>query len=635
MINAIMICMKQYSDTSPLPGITGWRRIATVILIAMIQIAAFSLTPVLAEDLSPQTVLVDWGGRRLFVAELTGRQVVAVDLVSWQVMARVKVPDQPAALALSLDGRKLYVAGAAPEGHIYAVDVERFRVVATYDVGHTPSALAVGGDGSVLYVCNRFNNDVSVVDLKDGKDVVRIPVSREPVAAAVTPDGKQLVVANLLPAMPADGDYVAAVVTLIDTATRCVSTNITLPNGSTSLRGVCVSPDGRQAYVTHTLARYQLPTTQLDRGWMNTSAISIIDMATRTLFATFLLDDVDLGAANPWGVVCSPDGRMLCVAHAGSHEISIIDRVALNEKLGRLATGQKVSEVSAALSDVPNDLSFLVDIRRRVGLGGNGPRGIAFAGNSIVAAEYFTDSLGVVAVATGAPPVGREIALGKPRKQTPERMGEMYFNDARFCFQHWQSCATCHPDGRVDGLNWDLLNDGIGNPKNVKNMLLAFKTPPSMSFGIREDAAEAVRAGIKYIQFAVRPEEDAAAIDSYLKAMKPVPSPRLVKGSLSKAARRGAKGFTKAGCAACHRPPLFTNLEQYDVGTATGLDKGKPIDTPSLVEAWRTAPYLHTGGAMTVKDAFLRCSVGKECGGGASKLSPEEMSDLSEYILSQ
>ena len=28
------------------------------------------------------------------------------------------------------------------------------------------------------------------------------------------------------------------------------------------------------------------------------------------------------------------------------------------------------------------------------------------------------------------------------------------------------SCATCHPDGRSDGLNWDLLNDGIGNPKN-------------------------------------------------------------------------------------------------------------------------------------------------------------------------
>jgi hypothetical protein len=42
-----------------------------------------------------------------------------------------------------------------------------------------------------------------------------------------------------------------------------------------------VSPDGRFAYVTHTLGRYQLPTTQLERGWMNTNALSIIDVGRR------------------------------------------------------------------------------------------------------------------------------------------------------------------------------------------------------------------------------------------------------------------------------------------------------------------------------------------------------------------
>ena len=34
-----------------------------------------------------------------------------------------------------------------------------------------------------------------------------------------------------------------------------------------------------------------------------------------------------------------------------------------------------------------------------------------------------------------------------------------------------------------------------------------------------------MRAGITHIQFAVRPEEDAVAIDEYLKTLQPVPSP--------------------------------------------------------------------------------------------------------------
>ena len=28
-------------------------------------------------------------------------------------------------------------------------------------------------------------------------------------------------------------------------------------------------------------------------------------------------------------------------------------------------------------------------------------------------------------------------------------------------------------------MNWNLLNDGMGNPKNVKSMLLAHATPPT------------------------------------------------------------------------------------------------------------------------------------------------------------
>jgi len=154
-----------------------------------------------------------------------------------------------------------------------------------------------------------------------------------------------------------------------------------------------------------------------------------------------------------------------------------------------------------------------------------------------------------------------------------------------------------------------------------------------MSLGIRENAAAGVRAGLKFIQFAVRPEADALAIDAYLSKMKPVPSPYLVKGKLSPSAQRGQKVFKQAGCIACHSGRLYTDLQRYDMGMGEGLDKGKPFDTPTLAECWRTAPYFHDGRVSTMKEAFLKFNPDDKHG-RTSKLSPRELDDLVDYVLS-
>ena len=51
---------------------------------------------------------------------------------------------------------------------------------------------------------------------------------------------------------------------------------------------------------------------------------------------------------------------------------------------------------STAAADVPNDLAFLVGLRRRIKLDGIGPRGVAVVGSTVYVAEYFTDTLAVV-----------------------------------------------------------------------------------------------------------------------------------------------------------------------------------------------------------------------------------------------
>ena len=46
---------------------------------------------------------------------------------------------------------------------------------------------------------------------------------------------------------------------------------------------------------------------------------------SKKLINTVSLDDVDLGAADPWGVATTADGKWICVTHAGTHELSLID----------------------------------------------------------------------------------------------------------------------------------------------------------------------------------------------------------------------------------------------------------------------------------------------------------------------
>jgi cytochrome c peroxidase len=282
-----------------------------------------------------------------------------------------------------------------------------------------------------------------------------------------------------------------------------------------------------------------------------------------------------------------------------------------------------------------NDLTFLLGLRRRVRLAGNGPRGLAVIGSTALVAEYFSDSIGAVDIGSGAQSPARSLPLGPREPLTDVRRGEMLFHDATLCFQQWQSCATCHPGAaRVDGLNWDLLNDGIGSPRSAKSLLLVHQTPPAMAMGVRANAQAAVRAGIKSVLLAARPDEDAAAMDEYLKSLKPVPSPHLVNGELSPAARRGRKVFEESGCARCHPLPLYTDLRSYDVGTGQGSEENSKLDTPTLVEVWRTAPYLHDGRAVTLEEVLTRHNP-DDRHGVTSGLTAEQISDLAEFVLSQ
>jgi YVTN family beta-propeller protein len=565
--------------------------------------------------LSPSDLVADADNDLLYVVESTASRIGIVSLEDYTRVDSIDLPQDPTGVALSSDGSTLYVTAGISDGAVYVVDTASRMVTQTISVGHSPREPVLTSSEDTLYVCERFQNTVAVVDLTAGSVSNRIDVVREPHGAALTPDGATLIVANLLPHQPSLEYGVAASVSLIDTASGTVSTNIVLPPGSHSLRDVAISPDGSYAVVAHTLGRFRVTPSQFLRGWANTSAMSIIDVSSGMLYNTVDIDDLDEGAANPWGMAFTDDGETLCIAHAGTHELSAIDWTDL------------LSELSSETDMVCDDISYLAGMRRRLPLPGNGPRGLAIVGTKVYTANYFSDSLAVADVTEGQEYTAQEIVIGWEKPQTDVRLGNQYFHDATLSAAQWQSCSSCHPDVRADGLNWDELNDGFGNPKNVKSLLYTHYTWPTTVTGVRANAETSVLAGLLYSHYRKVHYDENLYIDEFLKAEDSVPSPYLVDGELSEAAQRGQVLF-EARCATCHSGSYLTDQELHDVGTETDIEAG-PFDTPSLLEAWRTAPYLHDGRAQTLEDV-----VEVFHSSSASGLSDEQIDDLVEYVNS-
>jgi len=519
-------------------------------------------------------------------------------------------PDAPTGVATI--GDYAYITTFETTGRVHFLSLKTGVVEKVLETGSGATSPLLSSDGKTLYVLNQFQTTVSEIDLSKGVVTKSVRVLREPSCAVLSQDNKYLFVSNYLPEQRADIDTVASCVSVIDLKSFTKVKDIQLANGSNALRGMCLSPDGKYVFITHNLGRFQVPTNQLQQGWMNTSAITIVDVSKLENVGSVLLDDPDRGAAGIWGIHCTAD--KMIISHSGTHEISVVNYPGMMERF--MAYPDK--------SSLDYDLRFLYGLRQRIPLEGNGPRNFTISNGKVYIPTYFSDTLNVVSLTDNQL---KSHALAPNRIESSIDKGEKYFHDAAYCFQGWQSCIGCHPDARTDGMNWDLMNDGIGNPKNCKSMLYSHVTAPSMISGIRETAEAAVRKGFALIQFAEISEEKAVCVDDYLKALRPVPSPYLVNGKLSEKAEQGKKVYDQLNCGECHSGVYYTDLKLHRIGEDIEFEKG--WDTPTLIEVWRTAPYLFDGRAATMKDVFETHKHGIN-----KKVSKKEIEALVEYVNS-
>ena len=570
--------------------------------------------------ISASRIDVTSDGKFAFVNDETAQKVYKIDLSSNAKVKEITVGEQVNNVVVN--GSDVYVLYGELDGKVAKYTTDLTAVGNAVSVGHTPSDAVV--NSGKLFVTNRFTNDISVINPSSMTVTKTIDVSREPLAITAA-NGKLYVACNLQDGKAIDSS-VASKISVIDPSGLTKIKDIKLLNGSVNAKDLCASPDGAYVYVSHGLGRYAYPTSQLDRGWVNTNAVTILDTSNDSRVNTVMLDQVELAAANPWGIAATDN--QLIVSISGTQEAIVIDRKAMHQKIKDVENGKTVVKTLKSADDIPNYLNFLDGVRTRVALTGENPRGVAVANDKAYFAQYISGDVAVVNLSDNS---ASTISLGTQPEQDNVRYGEALWNDATIAYQNWNSCSSCHPDGHMDSLNWDELGDSLGTARSTKSMLYAHRTPPALATGCVVTAEENVAESLKL----KLGEEVSEAIDAYLKSIKPVQSPYLNKdGTLTEAAKAGKTIFEESGCATCHPSPFYTDLEMHDatVDYADNPDTGtgQKYDTPTLVEIWRTAPYGLDGSYTTIGDYIdAMCKKNSKL-----NLTDTQKAQLAEYVLS-
>jgi DNA-binding beta-propeller fold protein YncE len=622
------------------------KKILSVIYCSLIVFMAHSQTNVYR---SPVELQYSPNGQILAVTDFTKGSVYFIDAQTRKIKHELTGFDRPFGLVW-VTTEQLAVSEYGSH-KLCLVDALKYSVIQRISCVKYPMGIAMIGNGKVL-VSGFGKGEMGVVDVKQGKQTSVIPVWYQPDFVAVSPDSKTALVSNLTPKSSGNG----AKVSLIDLTGLKTIKEFELPYGSSNVRQVQFSPDGKWGYVVHTYGKVMLPTSQVERGWINTNVFSILDISTGLVYATIPFDFVIRGASDPWGISISSDGSRLYATLAGVHELAVVKLdLLLNYLSGKAkpeglrrsdANAEIASNVWEKISKNPLDRKLLSDqftalyaagLLERYPLDVTGSRGLVTSPNkkSVVVAGYYSGNLTWFDLQKKK--VSGNLKLGGEPEADLARKGEIAFHDGTSTLQGWLSCASCHPTGRADGLNWDLLNDGIGSPKNAKSLLFSPFTPPSMSTGIRANSEIAVTKGFHLTKFNEIDQATEKAVNAYLSAMKPDPSPYLNDfEKLTEKAARGKKLFesNEVGCINCHGGPYMTDQRLHNVGTKGKYDKHENYDTPSLFEVWRTAPYLHSGSFSSIEDLFSPKEGLPHWSNRTKHLSGEELSSLIEFVKS-
>ncbi|MBA2544962.1 MAG: cytochrome-c peroxidase [Deltaproteobacteria bacterium] len=182
------------------------------------------------------------------------------------------------------------------------------------------------------------------------------------------------------------------------------------------------------------------------------------------------------------------------------------------------------------------------------------------------------------------------------------------------------ACASCHPEGRDDGLTWNFAQFGVRRTQSIAGHILE-RAPYHWAGDMNDlpklmDDVFSTRMAGGFLT-----DNQKAALGPWMNRI-PAPPPMVVNGE---AALRGAALFESSGCKSCHNGDVLSNNQLVNVGT------GGKFKVPSLLGVGSRAPFMHDGCAKTLMDRFVTCG-GGDSHGATSALTQEQLTDLVEYL---
>lgn len=216
--------------------------------------------------------------------------------------------------------------------------------------------------------------------------------------------------------------------------------------------------------------------------------------------------------------------------------------------------------------------------------------------------------------------------LASPSRSDAELRGADLFRrgrDHRVSTGGFMACASCHPEGRTDGLSWRIEGHNLQTPLLAGRLV---GTHPYKWDGKDSDLPTSLRNTVGRLGGTGLTEADVRDLRAFLEGMPEPKAPTIDKAALA----RGRAIFESedAACSACHEGAKLADGQQYDF--ATNLVQ---VDTPSLVGLAYSAPYYHDGSARTLR-ALLTDKASIHGMGKTSQLDDAQLDDLIAYLES-
>ncbi len=613
---------------------------------------------------SPEQVLV---GRddTIFVTNRMGRSISVIRRGDWKEAARVDVGVEPVSMALTSDGRTLYVVSStslqsAEFGVLTAIDTATLSPKWELNVGHEPRGIAL------------MEGNKAIVSLfKDG-DVALVDLSGPRLLKSSTDIFQKLNTASLQNGSSNNQFGGAAPPPEFQDPTNPNAFNSPRTSRARGMDTLVVSPDGQQVFATAHLssdALLTVGTSSLEDqkfagnvssgsgyggGSCGATAVSSPALLTFDSSANPIVEDIIncsqqdsdrppmlLNSGNSTipiqgsrAAVIDPSGQFIYVVNHDSNNVAIVPATVKNT--------QNNSGLTTLDAKAPGGFfQGQASVNSVVSVGA-GPTGIALSKDGKRAWVYnsYDHSLSRIESEGSVVRAKNTVELGKDVLPAEVVIGRKLFfstTDSRMTsLGTGISCGTCHLDGREDGHVWNFTTGPRQTPSLAGRMLA--KTEPlhwDGEFANMGDLSHAItgRMGGQGIT-----PQMATQISAFLASQPAADNPHRL-AEKTPAQVRGLQAFTKANCNSCHSGEALTDNSFAKVGTlvvkGTVLDNAnalpKGLNTPSLLGLARTAPYLHDGSAQTIKDRILQGKDGNQHGNTA-QLNADEVNDLVAYL---